>query len=179
MKKNLVAIFAGLTLLISYLPLEAVESGKIGIVDLQMALNETKKGRETVDKMKKRMQKQQDIIMQKAEEVKKLRDELKTQGFMLSEQARVEKETKFRKLGKELERYSEDRRAEFVATQKAATEKIYIGIMKVIEDYAKKEGYTIVFEGSKKPTAPGSIVYFDDSIDITKEVIKLYDEANK
>ena len=56
--------------------------------------------------------------MQKAEEVKKIRDELKTQGFMLSEQARTKKEAKFRKLGKELERYSEDRRAEFVSIQK-------------------------------------------------------------
>lgn len=156
---------------------QAAEPVKIGVVDMQLALNETKEGRQILSKMKKKLQKENDILKKKGEELKKMQEDLKQQSFMLSEAARAEKEEKLRKLNREFERYREDKRAEFLNQQRKATEKIYKGLIVVLKEYAEKEEFTVIFEaGQQAPGVPGTIVYRNEAIDITRKIIELYDK---
>jgi outer membrane protein len=150
---------------------------KIGIMNLQLALNQSEEGKKVLSRLKANLAKEQDIITSKKEELVKMEEELRSQGYMMSEKIRKEKEQRLRKLNREFERYREDKQAEFVSEQRDATARIYKDLMAVLKKYAKEQGYTLVLEGGQKtPGVPGSLIYSDDEIDITKAVMDLYNK---
>lgn len=150
---------------------------KIGVMNLQVALNQSAEGKRILDRLKSNLAKEQDIITSKKEELVKMEEEIRSQGYMMSEKVRKEKEQRLRKLSREFERYREDKQAEFVNEQREGTARIYNDLMVVLHKYAKEQGYTIILEGGKQtPGVPGSLIYSDEAIDITKTVMDLYNK---
>lgn len=151
----------------------------VGVIDMNRALNETKEGKIVLDEMKAKLTKENEELRQKQEELKKMRDALSKQGFLLSETARQQKEEEFRRKNRDVERFREDKRAEFARMQQRATERIHHGLMKVINAFAKSEKYDLLVEAGKQPAGvPGAVIYYDNALDITDEIISRYDEAN-
>ncbi|MDH5543501.1 MAG: OmpH family outer membrane protein [Nitrospinota bacterium] len=152
---------------------------KIGIIDMQKALNESKEGKVVLEKMKEKLMKEQDILAKKKDELKKMEDELQSQGFMMDEAKRNKKDQTLRKLSREFERYREDKQTEFMAEQRDATERIYKEILKTLNKYAAEKNFTLILEkGQQAPGVPGSLIYHDNSLDITNEIITLYNSKN-
>lgn len=148
---------------------------KVGVIDMQKGLNDTEEGRKELEKLKKIQVSGSEILKQKQGELKKLEDEINKQGFMLSVDARMQKEEKFRRLQRDFERYREDKMAEFVRQRNVSTAKVYKGLMGVLREYAEKEKFDIILEaGQQAAPASGTVIYFDDSVDITGKVIEIY-----
>ena len=61
------------------------------------------------------------------------------------------------------------------AAQTDVVVKIGKGLVEIIDDYAKTNGYTAVLDSSSQTS---QLLFVSPSIDITKEVIKLYDQAH-
>ncbi len=155
-------------------PLQAQQL-KIGVIDMQKALNETEEGKEILAEMKEKLTRENKELQRKQEELKKMQDELTRQAFLLSENVRTQKEEEFRRLGRDLERFREDKRTEFVRLQQLATEKIHRGLMKILSEFAKAEKYDMLVEaGQQAEGLPGAILYFDETMDITDKIIELY-----
>ena len=173
------ALFLMAMLFVASVPLQAQEL-KVGVIDMNRALNDTDEGKKILVKMKAKLTKENEELRKKQEELKKMQDELSKQGFLLSESARQQKEEEFRSKNREVERFREDKRAEFARMQQRATETIHKGLMKVIEAYAKSEKYDLLVEAGEQATgAPGAIIYYNNALDITDKVISRYNKANK
>jgi len=152
---------------------------KIGVVNLQRALNETEEGKQVLAKLKDKLNKDTGVLKKKQEELKALQDEVNQQGFLLSESARKEKETRLRTLSRNVERYREDVRAEFLQMQREATAKMFSGVMKVVREYAKDEGYDLVFEaGTQAAGGSMTVLYFGKEVDLTDKMIELYNKKS-
>jgi len=157
------------------------QQGKIGVIDMQRALNDTVEGKKVLGRLKTKLNAEKAILDKKEEELTKMQNELNKQGFLLSDRTRMEKEERFRSLQRELERYQEDKREEFMRLQRNSTERIFKGLMKILDDYAKKKNFSLILEaGQANPNMPSPVLYYDEAtVDITAAVIKLYDEKSK
>src|SRR5581483_12404243 len=72
-----------------------------------------------------------------------------------------------------LQRDVEDAQAELEQDQQKVLQQLGQKMMAVIEKYARDNGYTMVVDVSS-PQTP--VLYASPSIDITKEIIELYDK---
>ena len=85
----------------------AAES-KLGYLDIQKALGQSDAGKAVKEQLTAKFKKYQDEINGKQEELKKLKDELETQGSMLSESKRAEKEKEYSSKLKNFQQFAKD-----------------------------------------------------------------------
>jgi len=150
------------------------ETQKIGYVDLQKALNLSAGGKEAKEKIKAKVQTYDAEVRERQEELKKLKDDLEKQAMLLSEEARNVKERDYQQKVKDYQRFTKDIQETLQQTDADLTRKILESLLKVVQDVGKSEGYTLVLEKTES-----SIVYADESIDISDEVIKAFDKLGQ
>lgn len=169
--KNKFMVFVILLLVFMYIPAESLAIGKIkiGIVNLDRAGRESKRGKKIVGRMKAQISQEQEKIRKKEEKVKELRKELNKQGLIMSEELKRKKETDYRLEYRALERHIRDAREEIQIKQREATKKILNEIIEIIKEIGKKEGYTYIVTSE-------FIMYNDKAIDITDKVIREYNK---
>ncbi len=150
----------------------ATGGAKIGVVDLQRCLNETKVGKKykadftaEADQLKAKLEKEEAAL-------KTLRDDLEKQGAVLSETARAEKERSYRE---KLDAFKEKFQGSQQSLQRRdqeLTRKILKDLQGVIRDIGEAGGYAIVLEKGE-----GGILYIPAAADLTNEVIRRYDKT--
>ena len=162
---------------------------KVGVVDLQAVLDGSVRGKAAKDRLKEHgMQLQEEIKAKRTfkdereAELQKLRTEIRSQGLVLSEQARAEKEEKFRKQMRELKRfiddtnrYIEDATQEFREKEVSETQRLLLEVRKVVQEVGKQEGYSLILEGNESAAV---VLYFNNAIDITPKIIQRYDQSS-
>ncbi|NIQ10157.1 MAG: OmpH family outer membrane protein [Gammaproteobacteria bacterium] len=146
------------------------QAQKIAYVDLQKALNLSSAGKEAKEKIKAKVQEYDADVQQRQEELKKLKDDLEKQAMLLSEDARNAKERDYQQKVKEYQRFTKDIQETLQQMDADFTRKILEDLLKVAQDFGKSEGYSMILEKTES-----SIVYADESIDITDDVIKEFD----
>jgi outer membrane protein len=153
---------------------------KIAVINMNKALSDTDDGKAALLKLQSRLDTEYKILQGRQAELKKLEEEITQQGYMLSDSARAEKQDKLRQAAREFEKAREEKNKEFVEAQKEATGKIIKKLNDIIKSYSKAAGFTLVLESSSQTQGmPGSVVWFDDKMDITDKVIELYNSAGK
>ena len=149
---------------------------KIGTIDLGKALFESNEGKKATKLLEKIINSKQAILLEKDDEIKKLKEELDRQkkSSSFNVDALSEKEDHLNKLIRDVQIMFSDFQKE---VQKKETE-FRTGIVKelrgIIHDYAEKEGYVVIFE-----TGESGILYSQEKINITDEIIKKYNEFSK
>jgi outer membrane protein len=168
---------------------QAQQRLKVGVVDLQMVLDSSVRGKAAKDRLKELGIKLQEEIKTKREfkeqreqELQKLRTEIRSQGLVLSEQARIAKAEAFRKKVRELKRFindtnrfMEDATQEFREKESRETQRLIVEIRKTIQEIGKQEGYSLILEGNENASV---VLYFGEAIDLTQQVIQRYDQAS-
>lgn len=155
-------------------PVVSLAAQKIGYVDLQKALNLSAAGKEAKEQIKAKVQGYDAEVQQRQEELKKLKEDLEKQSMLLSEEARNTKERDYQQKVKDYQRFTKDIQETLQQTDADLTRKILESILKVVETVGKRDGYTMVLEKTES-----SIIYADESIDMTEEVIKAFDKQGK
>lgn len=150
----------------------AAEAGKIGYVDVQKVLNLSDAGKEAKDQLSGRVKKYQDEINVKQDELKKLKDDLEKQNVLLSETARASKEKDYQQKLKEFQRFTKDAQEELQARDEEFTKRILEQIEKVVQEYGRKSGFSIIFARND------SMIFTDENADLTDQVLKAFN-ANK
>ncbi len=160
-----------LTLLALTLPgLAHAADVKIGVVDLQRALNESAAGKKAKDQFKVEFDKMQNGLKSEKDALDKLKDDLDKKSAVLSEDQRKSKADDFERRRRDLRRKLEDSDAELRKKDQELTGSILKDLAVVIQEIGEKEGYTVILENSSS-----SVLYGSKSIDITESVIKAFD----
>jgi len=141
---------------------------KIGVVNAQEILAKTKKGVEIQKKLEQLQKKKQQEAQALQDEIKKLEKDVLSPA--LNDETREKKGLELQTKRKDLKRYIEDAQNEFNRESQKELMELEKAVMPLIEQIGKSKGFTIILD----ITRPG-IVYFDQTIDITAEVIKAFD----
>lgn len=142
---------------------------KVAVVDLQGALNATSEGLAAKETLRKKH-------MVKQEQVDKMRAELDTMGEkikspVISEEAQTELKEKYRVKQSQLIEYVTKAKEEEDRENQQLSARILEGLIKIAREIGKNESYSIVLEKSGS-----GVVYFEESMDITDRVVKIYNE---
>ncbi len=153
---------------------QAQQKGKIAVVDLQRAINETEDGRQAQRRLKTLFEKRQ-------KELDKAQQDLKTQKEAIEKQADVLSQDALRK---KAEAYQESLMAlqtEYVEYQKELTtkegeltNKIIVKMQEILKRMGQTEGYQMIIERNE-----GGVIWAPNNLDITDVLIQKYNAQAK
>jgi Skp family chaperone for outer membrane proteins len=146
----------------------AISQVKVGVVNAQEILAKTKKGVEIQKRLESLQQRKQQEMQTKQDEIKKLEKDVVSPA--LNQETREKKSLELQTKRKNLKRFIEDAQNEIQRESQKELVELEKAVMPLIDQIGKSKGFTIIFD----ITRPG-IVYFDEAIDITPEVIKAFD----
>lgn len=169
MKKMLGMLVA--ILLCAALPVGAADV-KIGVIDLQRALNVSEAGQAARARIAGKAGDYQKTIQGRQEELKKLQAEFEKQKMLLSKEAIADKERDYQQKVKEFQRFAKDAQEELQQEDAQATRRILEEVRKVVEKIGSQSGYAVILEKS-------SVLFFAEGIDMTDQVIKAFDASYK
>lgn len=139
---------------------------KIAVVDLNRVLNESNPGKQAMAQLQAQKDKIQAQINRKEDEVRRLQSELRTQGLVLSNQVRRQKELLYRRKLRDAQRFVDDANDDLSDMEQQATAKVLSQIRQVIQKMGKDHGYTLILDRRQ------GIYYIGNGIDITDSVIR-------
>jgi outer membrane protein len=163
MKKNLFLIFA-LLAVTTFVFAEV----KIGIINPQMVLQNSIKGKEAIERLKAVQISEQKKGETMQNEINALEKDVLSPA--LNQEARDRKTQDLQNKRVELKRFAEDYQKKIMGVQQKEFEKIQGDLMPIIERIAKAEGCSLVLDLNT-----AGVTYFDPAIDITDKVVKAYD----
>lgn len=171
-KREIVGIFVGLLILGLSGGMSWADSVKIGIVDTQKILKDSKAAIKAREGLLADMKEKRAVFQKKQEEVRMLEKEFRSESSGLSPEALRGKRERLAQEVKELKRLKEDLEEQIRRENLELTKKILKEVRDVIIDYRKKKKYTLILEKN-------TVITSDDSIDITDQIIELYDSRRK
>jgi outer membrane protein len=178
MKKSFLFSAIIIVILLAYNVVLAEDFARVGLIDLQRCLKESKEGQKVFQILKKKKDDLQRRLNTRQRGLLELRKELDKQAMMLSLDAQEDKKKTIERKTRELEYLYKDLNEEMARTQGKERKRIFKELEKIIEKIGSEENYTLIME-----KRAGGVLYFSKSIDITDQVIKAYDdqmnEANK
>lgn len=143
---------------------------KIGIVDLQRALNESTAGKKAKEQFKGEFERMQGSLKGEKDRLDRLKEEIEKQSVVLKDEERRAKEEEFERKRRDLRRKLEDSDAELRKKDSELTSDILRQLAVVIQEIGERDGYTLVLENSSS-----SVLYGSKAIDMTDEVIRRFD----
>src|SRR5512137_644187 len=158
--------------LICFLGLAAAAFGadgvKLGCVDIQKVLINSDAGKAAKEQLAAKANRYEGEKNSREEELKKLKAELEKQNVLLSESARAAKEKDYQQKLKEYQRLMKDAQDDLQGKNDELTNKIVEAIVKIIQDYGRKNAYTILFVKND------GMIYVDEKADLTEEILKTF-----
>ncbi len=161
-------------IMVLLLPFESMAEVKIGYVDLNRALNESKRGKDAKAELEALVRNKQASIDELENKINEMRQEYDKQAQALSESAKKAKEEEIENAIRNYQKVVGEAQAEVEKKRKELTSRIINELKEVIARIAEEEGFTIILESSD-----GLILYSKKGLDLTDKVIKRYDSAKK
>jgi outer membrane protein len=149
------------------------QQGKFAVINIQGAIISTKDGQKAAAELNAKTAPKKKELEQRQNEINSLQDQLNKGSNTLSETAKSDLYKNIEAKKKNLQREVEDAQADLEADQQKLLQQLGQKILAVIEKYSRDNGYTLVVDVSSQQTP---VLYASPSIDITKEIIEIYDK---
>ena len=152
-------------------PILAYSQGtKIGVIDLQMVISNSKAGRAAKSAFEAEFKQKQQIIESKSKQLDALKNDFIQNGPVMNDATRKQKADQIDMLDKELQRSRADFRDELQKRDYELLGKILKDLDGILHNIGKSEGFTIIIEKTE-----AGVIYEAPTVDITQQVIKAYD----
>jgi len=145
---------------------------KVGVINMQAAMGGTKDGQKAAAELNAKYGPRQKDVQSKQAEIESLKDQLQKGQNTLSDAAKNDLYAKIDQKTKAVNRDMEDARAELEQDQSRFVNEIGSKMSVVINKYAKDNGYALVIDVSSQQ---GPVLFASNTIDITKQIVDLYD----
>lgn len=149
-------------------------SGKVGVLNVQGAIANTAEGKVASAELQSQFAPRQNELQNLQKQIEDIRQRLQAGGDKLSqeEQARLQRQGEV--LTKQAQRKQEDYNDDVQAALGEVRERIGRKLVDILDRYARENGYVAIFDSSAQASP---IIYASNQIDVTQEIVKLYDQA--
>ncbi len=155
------------------LPSVAQTNGKVAVINIQSAIVSTKDGQKAASEIESRFNPKKAEFEKRQAEISQLQDQLNRGRNTLSDEARQNLMREIDQKTKSYNRDTEDAQADLQQEDQRVMGELYGRLRTVIEKFAKDNGYVLVLNvGGQQST----VTYASSAIDITRDVIELYDK---
>lgn len=149
-------------------------SGKVGVIAIRQAIGGTAEGKLAQAELQSQLAPRQNEIEGINKQVNDLQQRLTSSNGKLS----PEEENRLRQQGQRLAQRLERMNTEYQEDANAAlgdiTERIGRKMVDVLDRYARENGFVVILDSSAQNTP---ILFASTQIDVTQDIVRLYDQA--
>lgn len=175
MKKNLFVLPALLSAAAILVHAQAAAPLKIGIIHVQAAILGTKDGQKAAADLNAKIAPKKAELEKKQAAIEALQEQLRKGTATMSEDAKNKIVRDIDTNTKALNRANEDAQADIEQEENKIFNELGAKLYAVVEKYAKDNGFSMILDVSAQQQP---VWWASDSINITTEVVALYDKAN-
>ena len=142
---------------------------KVGFVNLQKAMSESKRGKDARASFQADLKDKQEALSREKKAIEKQQKDLEKQARLMKESERARAQRRLQLRVRDWERKTRDVREELALRERELTDEILKDLQKIIGELGKTGKFTMILERSQ-------MLYTDKGTDVTDDVIKLYNE---
>lgn len=150
----------------------AAAATRVAVVDFQRAMVENSEGKKAQEKFMAELNKREKDFQDKQKTLSDTQNKLQTQEKLLSDTVKADMSKQIDRLTTELQRMNDDAQKDLGDLQQQLFRPIGERTQKVLQAYASENGFAVVFDVSSQAS---SIIYANDTADITTEIIRRVD----
>jgi outer membrane protein len=149
-------------------------SGKVGVVDVRSAIVTTAEGKQASAELQSKFAPRQTELENMNKQINDIRQRLQAGASTLSPEAQATLQRQGEVLARQLERKQTEYQEDVNAEQGEVIDRIGRKMIDVLDRYARENGFVAVFDSSAQNS---NLIYKSNQIDVTQEIIRLYDQA--
>jgi len=148
--------------------------GKVGVISIRQAIVSTAEGKVASAELQSQFASRQNEIENLNKQISDVQQRLQAGAGKLSpdEEARLRQQGQ--RLAQRLDRMNTEYQEDVNAAQADVIDRIGRKMVDVLDRYARENGYAVVLDSSAQSTP---ILYASTQIDVTQDIIRLYDQA--
>jgi outer membrane protein len=146
---------------------------KVGTINIEQAIFATNEGRRDFEALGKKLEPKQTELKGQNDELDSLKKQLNTQGDKLNDDARATLVKQIETKQKSLDRAVQDAREDAQNQQNEIAQRILQKLAPVLVKYANENGFGVIIDTSQ-PWPQGPVVWWGQSVDVTKPVVEAY-----
>jgi len=151
----------------------APAQGKVGVINVQVAITSTSEGKQAAAEMQSQFTPRQTELENLRKQLDDLQTRVRTGSNTLSDEEKARLAAEYDRLGRVFQRKQQETQEDFNEAQREIVDRIGRKMMEVLDKYSRDNGYSIIFDTSAQNTP---VIYAANQIDITQEIIRLYDQ---
>lgn len=149
-------------------------SGKIGVINVRQAIVTTAEGKQASAELQTQFAPRQKELETLNNQINDLRNQLQANQTTWSDEQKGRATAQGQRLTQQLDRKNNELQEDVNAAQADVVDRIGRKMMDVLDRYARENSMVAVFDSSAQNSP---ILFASTNIDITQEIIKLYDQA--
>ena len=149
-------------------------SGKIGVINVRQAIVTTAEGKQASAELQSQFASRQKELETMNNQINDLRNQLQANQTTWSDEQKGRATAQGQRLTQQLDRKNNELQEDVNAAQADVVDRIGRKMMDVLDRYARENSLVAVFDSSAQNSP---ILFASTNIDITQEIIKLYDQA--
>jgi outer membrane protein len=147
---------------------------KFGVIDMQQALLSTKDGQKAVAELKAKFTPKEQEFQKRQGDLQSKQEQYRKTENTISDEAKATLARDIDVMTKNLQRDTDDARQDVDQEQQRVLNELGAKMMQVLQKYASDKQLTMIFDVSGQPN---NVLYASSTIDITRDIIGLYDAA--
>src|SRR5713101_8128857 len=152
----------------------SVAAGKVGVINIRQAIVTTAEGKLASAELQSQFASRQTEIENMNKQVNDLRQRLAACEGKCSQEEIARLTTQGQRLAQQLQRKQDEMQEDANAAQAEVFERLGRKVNDVLDRYARENGYILLLDYSAQNTP---IVNFSPQVDVTQEIVRLYDQA--
>ncbi len=152
----------------------AASGNKVAVISVRQAIVSTAEGKQASAELQSQFAPRQNELEALNKQVNDLRQQLAANQTTWSDEQKAKAQNQGQRLAAQLERKNNELQEDVNAAQAEVVDRIGRKMMDVLDRYSRENGFVAVFDSSAQNSP---ILYASSNIDITQDIIKLYDQA--
>ena len=148
---------------------------KVGIINITAAILATKDGQKAAADLKAKFDPRKAALEKRQQDIQGLQDQLRKGAATMSDEAKARMERDIATNDRSLKNDADDLNTDVDQEQQKLMQEIWGKMNPIINQYATQNGYAVILDVSNQQ---GGVIYGAADINVTPDIIKLYDQAH-
>jgi len=147
---------------------------KIAVLNVRQAIVTTAEGKQASAELQSQFAPRQNEMETLNKQINDIRQQLAANTTTWSDEQKAKASSQGQRLAAQLDRKNNELQEDVNAAQGEVVDRIGRKMMDVLDRYARENGFVAVFDSSAQNSP---IIYASNNIDVTQDIIRLYDQA--
>ncbi|HXW55927.1 MAG TPA: OmpH family outer membrane protein [Candidatus Cybelea sp.] len=147
---------------------------RIGALNMEVAITNTQEGKQAANELNAKFSPRQTELQNLQKQIQDINTRLQTGSNTLSDDEKYRLSREIDSLNRQYQRKQQEARDDYQDAQQDLINQLGRKMMTVLDKYSKDNGLAVVLDTSSQQTP---VIYEASTIDITQDIIKLYDQT--